>query len=623
MASFLPRCVAGRRSWLQPLLVAVVAAAGLPAAARSIEIDDFTVDLRVEESSAFTVAETLRVRFDGDWNGIIRSIPIQYTTPSGEGRSFGFRLESVTDEAGNRLDTQKSRRGAYVDLKIRVPGAANAVRTVVIRYRITGGLRFFDDHDELYWNVTGDEWSFPIHAARARVMLPGNLVNVRVNAFTGSYGSQERLVRIRVDGVAQEPDDAIAPVSESPAPPAGEHVVEVEAARPLGIHEGLTVAVAWNPGLVQRPSPWGRVLTTWSSWLVGRSLVVAVLAAPALAFLGMFWRWWRVGRDPRSGPLVVAYEPPEGLGPAEVGTLVDNRPDNRDLIAGLVDAAIKGAVRIRETVPDGWLTRPQYAYDLLAPESEWVSLGISPAGCKMLCGMFGIASKPPSTVTSDDLEDSFYKILPQVKDAIYKDLLDRGFYRARPDTTITSYAVIAAIAGAAVWLLAIVVLPWTGSRDDFTTVVAPILLGAATMMIVVIFALFMPARTVAGAKARDQARGFEEFLSRVDKHRLETLPLSPQLFEKYLPYAIALGVERRWAKAFAKICTQPPTWYAGTSADSLFDTDRFTRQLGVMSTTTTSAMTSSPRSSGDSGFSGSSGGGYSGGGSGGGGGSGW
>jgi len=100
------------------------------------------------------------------------------------------------------------------------------------------------------------------------------------------------------------------------------------------------------------------------------------------------------------------------------------------------------------------------------------------------------------------------------------------------------------------------------------------------------FAVFMPARTVAGAKARDQARGFQEFLSRVDKHRLETLPMSPELFEKYLAYAIALAVERRWAKSFATICKEPPTWYAGSSPDSMFDMDQFTRQLSVMSNTT-------------------------------------
>lgn len=615
-------------------LVACIATWACPAVARSIEIEDFFVDVTVDESGGFDVVETLRLRFDGQWNGINRAIPIQNVTSRGERRSLGFRLESVTDESGIRLETQKTRQGADVNLRIRVPGAADAVRTVVIRYRITGGLRFFDDHDELYWNMTGDEWTFPIHAARARITLPGSLANVRVNGFTGAYGTAERAVRIRVDGAVRAPDDVVAPVGESPPPEGGAHVVEVESTRPLGIREGLTVAVAWNPGVVRRPSAWGRMITAWSSWFVGRSLLAAVLAAPLAAFVGMFGLWWRVGRDPRCGPLVVQYEPPESLGPAEVGTLIDNKPDSRDLMAGLVDAAVKGVVRIRETSPRGWLKQAEYAFDLLLPETAWTAAGISPAGCRMLEGMFGRPSSAArtedaiSTVTSGDLAESFYTQLPSIKDAIFTDLLGRGFYRARPDTTSTMYALGGGVVGVAVWLLAVIVMPWVGYRDTVMTLTVPLLLGTTTFFVIALFAIFMPARTVAGARARDQVRGFEEFLSRVERHRLESLPLTPSLFEKFLPYAIALGVERRWAKAFADICTQPPTWYQGSSSDSLFDAGDFTGRLGVMTAATASAMTSSPRSSGDSGFGGGGdwgggGGGFSGGGDGGGGGSGW
>jgi len=619
-------------AWLVAVLVACAVSPASATAARSIVIEDFALDLRVDESAGLALTETIRLRFEGPWNGIIRTIPIQNVTSRGERRNLGFRLESVTDETGTRLEAAKGRRGADIDLKIRVPGAADAVRTVVIRYRITGGLRFFEDHDELFWNVTGDGWAFPIHAARARISLPGSLANVRVNGFTGAYGSGQRGVRITVDGEARAADDVIVPASESPPPPGGEHVIAVEAARPLGIHEGLTVAVAWNRGIVRRPSGLGWLITAWSSWFVGRALLATVLASPLLAFAGMFWHWRRVGRDPRPGPLVVAFEPPEGLGPAEVGTLLDNRPDPRDLIAGLVDTAVKGVVRIRETAARGWFTRAEYAFELLAPESAWTQAGVSSAGCQMLRGMFENHQGTPGsngvieTVASKDLAESFYSHLPEIKNAIFKDLIDRGFYRTPPDTTITAYAVGAAIAGAVVWVLALIVMPWMGYRDGLMTVAAPIILGATTMLILLSFAVFMPARTVAGGAARDRIRGFEEFLSRVDRHRLESLPLTPELFEKFLPYAIALGVERRWARSFADICTQPPTWFVGSSPDSLFDTGGFTSQLGVMSAATAAAMTSSPRSSGDSGFGGGDwggGGGFSGGGDGGGGGSGW
>ena len=126
---------------LTAVVVTLAAWAASPVAARSLVIEDFAVDLRVEESAGLAVTETIRVRFDGEWNGIHRAIPIQTVTSRGERRNLGFHLESVTDESGTRLETQKRRRGADVNLRIRVPGAVDAVRTVVICYRITAGLR--------------------------------------------------------------------------------------------------------------------------------------------------------------------------------------------------------------------------------------------------------------------------------------------------------------------------------------------------------------------------------------------------------------------------------------------------------------------------------------------------
>jgi uncharacterized membrane protein YgcG len=619
----------GVRRLVAAALLSLIAAG--PALARSIEIDDFDVDIAVDETGGFDVTETLRLRFEGTWNGVIRTIPIQNVTARGERRSLGFRLASVTDDAGAQLEVAQIRRGADLDLKIRVPGASDAVETVVIRYRITGGLRFFDDHDELYWNVTGDEWAFPIHAARARITLPASLVNVRANGFTGGYGARERAVAIRVDGAAHAGDDTFDAAAESP-PPDGGHVVEITATKPFGIHEGLTAVVGWNAGVIRRPSASERTFAAGRAWFAGRGVLAAALTVPVLAFLGMFLLWRAVGRDPKAGPLVVEYGPPDDLGPAEVGGLVDNRPDTRDLMAGLVNTAVKGVIRIRETEPKGWFSCAKYAFDLLMPESHWEQAGIPPSGRVMLRGMFkGESNMHPgldgviATCTSQGLTDSFYRHLPRIKAAIFDDLEHRGFYRGRPDKTGVFYVALAAGLGVLVWLVMAFAINRAGLRDEVTTLAVPTGLGLATALIVGGFGLIMPARTIAGARVRDRVRGFQEFLRRVETHRLESLPLTPEVFERFLPYAIALGVEHRWATAFAGICTQPPTWYSGSATDRLFDAGDFTSQLGLMTSSTAAAMTSAPRSSGDSGFSGGGGGGggFSGGGDGGGGGSGW
>ena len=188
---------------------------------RSIVIEDFDAAIGVTESALVEVTETIRLRFTGEWNGIHRRIPIRYVDARGENYGLRFNLLGVTDEAGKRLEVSSSRQRHEDDLKIWVPGAVDAVRTVVIRYTVGRALKFFDDHDELYWNVTGDQWPYPIGTARARITLPRAVENIRVNAFTGGYQSTERSVAITVDGQKHGPENAFTAAGESAPPPEG------------------------------------------------------------------------------------------------------------------------------------------------------------------------------------------------------------------------------------------------------------------------------------------------------------------------------------------------------------------------------------------------------------------
>lgn len=607
---------------------------------RSITIEDFDAAIDVETSGSFEVTETIRLRFEGAWNGIHRRIPVVFKSAQGYDYNLRLTLASVTDETGSALRYEGSRDRHYDSLKIFIPGAADASRTVVIRYSVRRGLRFFPDHDELYWNATGDEWAFPILAARARITLPRELVNVRANGFTGGFGVRERAVSIRVDGILQSPDDGFIPAGESPPPDGDRHVVEIESLRPLGIREGLTAAVAWNPGIVHRPG-W---VETQFAWLRDNfalaSLVVGLCAAPLAACGVMATRWWKHGRDPRPGPVVVQYAPPEGLGPAEVGTLVDNSPDTRDLMAILVDLAVKGYVRIRETTKAGWLSRAKYTFDLLVPESAWKDLpasertfleGLFPyrTGTREGAGTAGI--EPVSSVTSDALQDRFYEHLPAIRSAIFAGLVDGGHYIERPDHVRSRYVAAAVGLGVGIVAATFAINAFLLKAHEWTTIPLAVFSALITTLVVAGFGLVMPARTKKGAETRNGIRGFMEFLSRVDTHRLASMPLTPDLFEKYLPFAMALGVEGRWSKAFEGICKEPPQWYAGSGPIVDFRTDSLTADLSRMTAVTAAAMQSSPRSSEGSAFGGGSsggggfsdGGGFSGGGFGGGGGDGF
>ncbi|PIU52758.1 MAG: hypothetical protein COS90_09730 [Deltaproteobacteria bacterium CG07_land_8_20_14_0_80_60_11] len=141
-----------------------------------------------------------------------------------------------------------------------------------------------------------------------------------------------------------------------------------------------------------------------------------------------------------------------------------------------------------------------------------------------------------------------------------------------------------------------------------------------------LFYHLLKAPTLSGRKIMDQIEGFKLYLSVAEKERLNLLnppEKTPALFEKYLPYALALDVENAWSEQFAEVLNragaQPysPTWYAGSSWDSSH-TSRFTDSLGSSFAGAISSSSTPPGSS-----SGSGGGGSSGGGGGGGGGSGW
>ncbi len=571
-------------------VVAAVASAGVwlssseaAGQSRSLTIEDFHADIEVHENGDVEILESISVRFNGRWNGIIRTIPVEYRTPAGLQYRLFLDLESITGQDGEELRYEARREGIYRALKIRVPGAQDAVRAVNIRYRVSNALRFFDEHDELYWNVTGAEWPFSIAAASARVTLPEAARGRRATAFAGPFGATEL-------GRAEEIDEGFY----------------FEASRPLGMREGLTVAVAWEPGAIDRPGALDRLgQFLRSNWL---------FLFPLLTLALMYRLWRKRGRDPAQRPIVPQYDPPEGLTPAEAGTLIDNRPDLRDLTASMVDLAVRGYLRIEEEKNErllGLVTENDYRFVRTRDADAWIEL--HPHERALLGSLF----KGMDSVRMSDLEHRFYKDLDSIEDGIFDRLLALRLYDRRPDSVLAAWivatvvTVIVGVAGA------VVVANWLMLSVGWS--IAAALLTAAPVLA---FGLAMPARTVLGARKLEEVLGFQEFLDRVESDRFRRLIDSPEMFERYLPYAMALGVEKKWARAFEDIYREPPDWYVG-SDPSAFHSTMFVANLSDWSSRVGTAMASQPRSTGGSAFGGGGGGGFSGGGFGGGGGGGW
>lgn len=607
-------------------------ALGAPAAAQgdSLTLRDFRADVVVRPDGAVEVTERLRIAFYGPWNGVIRDLSLEHRTAEGRRVKLDVAFSPPTDERGTPLRHEEERDGWTRRLRIWVPGARDAERTLVIRYRVENAVRFFYEGsetgalDELYWNVTGNQWTMPIDRVEARFTLPAGVSPAQVASYTGPAGATGTDAVVRREG--------------------NEVVALVE--RRLHPGEGLTVGVGWAPGVIPRPSERARALSeTGRRWPLG---------IPFAAFFLALRAWRRRGRDPEENAVVVGYEPPAGMSPAELGTLIDHRVDMRDLTATLVDLAVRGYLGIEETEEKkvlGLFSSTDYVFHLRRPREEWTALpdheqrflnalfsgahaagpswelvkaamaearrvhdaGEKIDGAEITRRLMAEQSTPLDSVRLSQLQNVFYTSIPGIKDAVYEALMKRGYYRDRPDRVKARWiggGVLLLVAGIAGGVAATAAAP--GWVDGLSLGLGVGLSG----LIVLLFGGAMPARTTEGARAREHALGFREFLDKVESDRFRRMITSPELFERFLPHAMAFGVEAHWAAAFDDLLSEPPDWYSGGRPGG-FRPSAFTSSLGDLSSRAGSTLASSTSSSG------SGGGGSSGGGSGGGGGSGF
>jgi uncharacterized membrane protein len=271
-----------------------------------------------------------------------------------------------------------------------------------------------------------------------------------------------------------------------------------------------------------------------------------------------------------------------------------------------VDLAVRGYIKIVEVDHKALLFNSKdYELHLLKERNDWT--GLTDFERAMLDKIFFTGKE---TLVSD-LRNHFYTVLPMIKDGIISALKSKGMYTVDPDSA-AGYWVVSAM----VVFVPYVLLQWFKVFDFLSGTLPAIVCGGIAALIVFLFGLQLSATSLKGARTRVQILGFQEFMNRVDADRLKRMP--PDTFEKFLPYAMALGVEHRWAKAFEGIVHEQPTWYQ-SSTGGAFNSFYFINSMSALSSQASSAFMAAPRaSSGSSGF-GGGGGGFSGGGFGGGG----
>jgi uncharacterized membrane protein YgcG len=455
----------------------------------------------------------------------------------------------------------------------------------IIRYRVRDALGQFPEYDELYWNATGHEWNTTIRNASATIHLPDGFTSADLQAagYSGRFGATGANVKVTY----LQPG-----------------VVGYEVAGALGPLQGLTVSVGWPQGHVAFPGAATRTIRFLAdNWV------------PVIPLLFFFWLWRRYqtrGKDPR-GPaaVVVRYDPPEGITPGELGTLVDESVDLRDITAVVVDLAVRGYLIIqvkKKEILFGLTSRDEISFSRKREKDEKDLLRHERL---VLSGIF----ESGDLVTASDLKEEFYLHIPGIKDALYEHLTDSGYFAGKPSSVRTRYVLGGILAAAAT---AGIGIAWASYRGMVFPLALVLPIGSAflTLLLFVVFAPAMPRRTRAGVKMRAWAKGFEEFVDRVEKDRLDAAE-ARNAFETLLPFAMALGISSKWARKFEGIYQEAsPGWYVGPHHGHMFTTTSFEQSLSSSMGSVGKQMAASPRSSSGSGGGGSSGGGGGGGGGG-------
>ncbi len=555
----------------------------IPSVFAADRITDFTSDITVLPDSSYQVVESIAYDFgDVPGHGIFRDIPYKYHRPEG---NFNVRvaIQKVVDEQGSPYQYQVSNQGENVHIRIGDPDRTiTGEYTFVIHYNVQRGINYFTDHDELYWNVTGSDWEVPILKARATISLPGNLKteDVQLKCYTGPRGSDS-------SNCDQASDGATATFSTRPTYQNNPHLLS---------YENLTVVVGIPKGILTAPSFIQQVL-----WFIQDNWIIFL---PILLFLFLLWRWWNFGRDPESGKHIAPmYDPPKDLTPAEVGVLVDESADIKDISASLIQLAVKGYLKIKEIETKVLFFKGK--------DYEFIKVKEADEQLKqfeklLMAGIFGGSS----TKKLSELKDKFYLSLKDIKAELYKSLTSAGYFPSNPETVrAIYYGVGTAILVAGGFL--------GGYLESYAMIGSLIACG----LLLIIFAKLMPRKTAKGVESYIYILGLKLFLNRAEKKQLDFLNApekKPEVFEKLLPYAMVLGVEQAWAKEFADMYKEAPDWYQGSNAAG-WNTYLFVHSLNAFSNVSASTFVSAPSSagSGGSGFSGGfSGGGFGGGGGG-------
>lgn len=437
--------------------------------------------------------------------------------------------------------------------RLRVEIQAGGAKDIRIVYAVRNAVRFRSDRDELLW-TTGEGWRGDTAKSTLFVQVPPEAQSLfRAQAYLAGHG----LLGVR-------PTEA------------GPDRIWFEAPGMIRGTEQILADVVFPKGVLSEPAAGKRFL-----WFLGANSIVFLPLATLAAMLLL--RTLKRLPAPETMTLVPQYAPPGNLTPAEIGVLLDDELDPRDVTATLIDLAVRGYVRLERCKPDEGIEfeGKDFAIRNLRPKEDWTSLALHERTL-LFHSFYGGEWTKLSSLTL-----RFYSVVPLMRRHVLQLLRKKGMYWTEPDqaqsmrlTMLGFFLVLAfgiQIAGlysfASSWLL------------------SGIAIGVSAA-IVYYFGRGITSKTLRGVRTYQKVLGFQEFLNSVERDRMDRMEL--QLFEKWLPYAMALGVEMHWANNFAGMAIGRPEWVSGVD-EIVFDSVGLTKTLEIFARQTRSTLLAAPR----------------------------
>jgi uncharacterized membrane protein YgcG len=605
-------------------------------------IKSYNSDIILQPNGELNITETINVLVDGNIikHGIYRDFPTDYALIEGGTEHIDFKLIGTKLDGNNTPNhIAKIKNGLRIYIGDPHVFLKSGWHNFSLNYLVNNVLGFFPNHDELYWNVTGNGWLFPIQETKVNVILPSIVANsvTGITAYTGAYGAKGNTF------VYHKMSDSS---------------VRFNTTAPLYPGEGISIVVAWKKGIITPPP------LTWRNYLyyllryVGNMSNLILFIGTFIIFLYYLFGWFMFGRDPVEGNIFPEFEPPAGFSAAALRYMMDMGYDQKVFVSALVSMAIKGYLTIKQDGEEFTLTRLTLNNSMLSTPEVTIAEHLFTRGNNVKLNQIN------HSLLNDTIEAFKAELRKEFQSRYFQGnssyvfrgvvcsnilifislwmrhfsfsfnlilaaifvVVILGAIKKLADTTWRTYIFIIFANFLGIWFFLPMFIGRTAPVDEYDIYYGAILIILA--LVNIMFFWLLKKRTVQGRKLMDRIAGFKMFLAATEKERVKFInppTLTPELFDKYLPFAIALNLDENWSKQFETILSNAtqagqehrPSWYINSNNNNFI----YTNFSSHLNSSLISAVNATTASRSGSGF--SSGGGFSGGGRGGGGGGGW